>query len=135
MKKYYILLLLSITGCIKNESEKLLSPYIQDVFVQVDRYCSNKVNLPEQMSIQLVDSMPNTMVGSCTRYPKVAVIQVNKPAFLTMDDNLRFELIAHEVTHCLLYQDHILKRNHYMAPSLQLITREQVIKQMEKLCK
>lgn len=109
-----------------------LSPYFNEYMVYVNKYCTEKqYSIPIQRTIQ-IGVLGGDNIGLCAynlinRY----TITFDTNSFKIMDNDARFEIIAHEGNHFLFHVKHSMDTNNFMNPYYVNLPKDIVIKQLE----
>lgn len=141
--KYGLIMVLTII-CVShwvpiNHVDKELKPYYDDYMFLANSFCTpEQYWYPSKVRIYLTDLQGQT-IGTCAyRYPSAFDIMIDRTFFKAVDDVKRFQLLAHEMRHCLFVVDHNPDPNNYMAeyfPSIpKFILYRQVIDDLKKSC-
>jgi len=119
--------------------DERLQPSVDWVMKIVNEECPKKnYNWPPKIEISIVDDPGNGYAGVCKIAPSIFVIHVQLYIYEMMNDDVLKQLMAHELIHCLFYQDHVKRDGDLMNPSLQLYiypsTEEQLRYFAKKSC-
>ena len=138
-----VLLILSVvfTSIPTKEIDNELIPYEKEFFDLIHTVCKpgEYIN-PNKSSIKIVDKLPDPAIGRCFRSPLYAKIEFDKIFWESANENHRFSLVMHEMSHCYLWTDHVEDPWNYMSaydgPELDKKTVSyQLIQDADKICR
>lgn len=99
------------------EVDQALQPYTNEYFKLLNVNCSNKqYNTTNHYKIY-TNKLNHAWIGLCTRKLSGFNIQVDSAWWKQANDPDRYQLIFHEMAHCLISKDHVENRDNYMNPS------------------
>lgn len=124
-----------------NYVDKELKPYYDQYMTFVNGYCDkDDYFYPNKVSIKIADIRqqdPDSIlqtIGYCesdsTSLMKSFNIVIDRSSFNNMTKLERFQLVAHEMRHCLFLADHSLDPSNYMYPEMQSISEYQLYSQI-----
>lgn len=120
--------------------DKELQPYVDNYMFFVDNFCKpEQYWRPSKYKIYLTDLQGST-IGTCAyNYPSTYDIMIDKTFFNAVSSLEKFQLVAHEMRHCLFLVDHKEDPHNYMAPYFPNLTKdelyEQIAQDLEQSCK
>jgi len=113
---------------------KDLDPYYQEFMGLYNKHCPNR-ELPTKLEIRY-QGLSGLVIGLCSRRYKSSVVSIDPLYWVTSSTLEQKQLMFHELTHCILYLGHVdLETRHYMAPQMEDITEEELVKQTEDIMK
>lgn len=122
-----------------------LKPYVKDFKKTVETVCKpDQYNNQSRVSIKFAD-LKSPTIGSCTLGADSFWIVIDKDYWNKADENLKYNLIMHELTHCYFahgliaaYPMHTDELFHYMQPTISYIPinyiREQLLTFAKERC-
>lgn len=109
-----------------------LVPYVEDYKRLLNNHCSKPIKIPNQFFVNFGD-LPKEWAGVCNGgtlfYGKVTI---DRLYWKGLSEDSRYELIFHELSHCILGLDHTDDSNNYMYYSIRLIKKEELFDQVKK---
>lgn len=120
--------------------DKQVTSYYNEFMSYVYSSCElNEYHHPSQIVIGFTTLLPKSTVGICFRGPISYRIYLLKDYWDKSNDIVRYGLIMHELSHCVLYMTHSDDPTNYMYPytsgfsSVQKI-REQLLLNISEIC-
>lgn len=142
--KYFLLTFLLVLSVAKfapvNHTDKELQTYVDNYMFFVDNFCTkDQYWYPSRARIYLT-KLEGETIGTCAyMYPRTFDIMIDETFFNAAEPLQRFQLIAHEMRHCLFLVDHKQDPHNYMAPYFVKLTKDELYKQiaqdLEESCK
>lgn len=119
-----IYLITPISYCNKD-----LKPYVKEIMDLTNTYCKpSQYNNPKHV-YYFFRKLPKNMIGYCDDQINGFSIVIHPLYWQRATDADKFQLIAHELSHCLLSKEHVDNKWNYMYPSLYPLSREVVTQQ------
>jgi hypothetical protein len=110
--------------------DKPLQPYVNEYMNLVTQSCTPKQYwVPKKTSIYL-SNLSQDVIGECDIAPDMWQIKIDKTFFTYTKDEERFQVIAHELRHCLFLVGHVSDPNNYMAPMFPNLTMRELLEQI-----
>lgn len=107
-----------------------LEPYYTEVLVFIKNKCTEKqYNNTELFNVKFGE-LKDKDIGMCLRGLVAYKIIIDPRYWNRCDTNTRFQLVAHEMMHCLLHIEHSIDRNDFMFPTLKYMSKLEVIDQL-----
>lgn len=135
---FLVLFNLTVLGSFFIKGHKIdgeLKPYYTEVIDIVKDVCPATINsIPHQISV-VKESLGSDIIGRCSYYFVGFRIQVDESFFKYASDDARFQLMAHELTHCLIQIKHLDDWDHYMYPHFFTVPRIKLERQIRELFK
>ena len=136
--KYFLLSLLvviSVSELIPSKHiDKEIQPYYDLYMKIVNTYCTPKQYwFPRKVKVQFGNLLDkdSEVIGVCAyAYPRRFVITLDKQFFEFVPEVQKFQVLAHEMRHCLFLADHSQDPGNYMAPYFPILPAEVLIKQV-----
>lgn len=121
-----------------NHVDKALKPIVNDLYKEVYTYCKpGQYHNPIKRSF-IITHLKYPEIGECYVNPSFFIIKVDPDFWHTASNDDKFQLLAHEMAHCLLHKDHVDNPNNYMYYELRKlkkkVVREQFIVDLEEHC-
>lgn len=117
-----------------------LKTYYMEVLNTVKLYCrpDQYFNPPHKTLIN--DNLDLPVIGMCdTDQSSYYKIFIDVTFWKSASEDIRYELMAHEMTHCLFFENHSDDSTNYMFPVIRDITKDQTKQQLieflQKTCK
>lgn len=138
MNRLILLLFLLMPTCARPMPvvDSRLQPYYNEVVDKIFNRCSYyEVNWPYFRTSTIttherLKDIPNA-IGMCVYTNNKWDIFILDTFWADTTENKKYELIAHELSHCVLGTQHINQYGHYMHESTQNITKKEVMKQLD----
>lgn len=130
LKKFnYVLLCLCIYLFTPiNYCSEELKPYRNELMSIVNEHCTIKqYNNPIHKYIYF-KKLPGEEIGLCGVKRGGWKISIDPDFWRTANEDQKFELLAHELSHCILLKDHVDNQGNYMYYRLDPIPKE-IVKQ------
>lgn len=110
-----------------------LSPFVYQFDAKVESKC-NKLQYYRPMKRTIIFHELNyPIIGLCTNTLLYYKIQVNPEWWATANDDDRYQLIAHESTHCMFFEGHTEDPTNYMAAIYAYIPKIELDKQVDNM--
>lgn len=124
-------ILFSIVLLISFNVHAVLKEVYEEVMVTVNKYCTpDQYFKPKKRSLQMSD-LPGSIVGQCmTDRETYWQISLDKYFWDSHNEDDKFDVMAHEMMHCMFFKDHVDNKNNYMYYMLVKLTKQQVIEQL-----
>lgn len=117
---------------------KDVKPQYDDVMTIVKAQCNEKeYNHPPQILVRLAN-LPYPELGVCSFEPGGFTILFDKSYWNKSDPDMKFELMCHELTHCLFNLGHVDNPYNYMYMGLNernVLSRDETIVQFNEVLK
>lgn len=117
-----------------------LKPLFEQIMTHLFSRCKPyQVNWVYDREVKLVDDISdikgkaNNWIGSCSRGVIHWVIEIDKKFWLSASTHQQYEVMAHEIGHCVLKLGHIEEKNHFMNSYSQHISEQETYKQMDDI--
>lgn len=113
-------------------------PYYNNYLTIVKSYCGTEdLNLPSRMSIDYMTFVySKDLLGNCARFGSVSFfIGINESSWKKLDEDAKYQVITHELTHCVLEEMHSENPNNFMYFELNYLPRNIVNKQLIDIVK
>lgn len=111
-----------------------LIPYTNETQNIIETYCTGKIYKYVSSVIDF-NNLEDDEIGVCNFGKNVYTIEIDKRFWGVATENEKFQLVTHEMTHCLLHVLHLDKKDNYMYPIFTDIPKEKVISQLKEICK
>ena len=108
---------------------KEVDSYYKEFMGIVKKECP-KIETPRQFGIYF-RRLKNEEVGLCTLYPFKRIIEIDTFFWVNANNNIRRQLVFHELTHCILETHHTDDIQNYMNPYLISLPNEVLIEQVK----
>lgn len=109
--------------------DKTLNPYVQEVLEITNQHCNKKQYYNPAHTYVYFKKMSGHMIGYCSPKINGYGITVDPLYWKYANEDDRFQLIAHEMTHCILGKDHVDNKHNYMYYSVYPLTKQIIIQQ------
>lgn len=112
-----------------------LAPYIKEVKSIIINNCKpGRYENPDHQLIYF-RVLGETTIGACGYSDLMHgfTIEIDPVYWLISDEADRFQLIAHEMTHCMLLLPHSEDKHSYMYPFVNPLSKQEVIRQMKEI--
>ena len=106
-----------------------VDPYYNEFLTVVKNECP-KIETPKQIAINL-KNLKNEEVGLCYLFTFRKQIELDTTYWVNASDQMRKQLVFHELTHCILETHHIEDLTNYMNPYVTNITNEALLEQVK----
>lgn len=93
-------------------------PYVRQVRSDILIFCDKDEFQYKNFTILFAD-LKGPNVGICSRDSNGFLILVDQGSWQNMNEALRYELLAHELSHCMLHMNHSQNTENYMYPILR----------------
>lgn len=111
-------------------SNKLTS-YVSEVMGIIQTVCKDGKYFNPPKRIIKFNKLPDNVIGQCSIfYPIGYVIEIDPVYWNKASKDDRFQLVAHEFAHCLLFAKHVDDIHNFMYPELTTLDKEIVIQQL-----
>lgn len=115
----YLLTLLALTVAIvvpKRNYHPELNPYIDQYMEILQEPCMpDQLNYPGNTYAGFVSGFINPVTaGTCTRTKAFWQINISRPVWDKLRESEKRELMFHELSHCILWKNHVENPRHYM---------------------
>lgn len=109
------------------------APYKNEFYTFLDRGCPSKVKYETNYYTIKFGSpaKPDDWIGICEPHLNGFTIEVEPGFWDRADVQDRRQLIYHELSHCVIYRDHVGDVNNYMYPVIMRINPEIMINQLK----
>lgn len=118
----------------KSEIESAVKPHYIEFMSLVTQYCKEDQYFHPHFKIQF-RHLPNSIIGLCSIYPRSFIVYFDKKFWDDNEDLARFQLVAHELSHCILGLEHVKDPYNYMAPSFINISKKELYNQIKEVLK
>jgi hypothetical protein len=106
-----------------------LKPYRDDIIKLTQQYCTDKqYNHPLHQYVYF-KKLKGYEIGECIVKFHTYKVMIDPVFFNSVTDNVRWQLLYHEFSHCLLMQNHVDNPKNYMYPMLIVLGKETVKEQ------
>lgn len=134
----YTILLIIILNVIqpleKTVIDSRVQPFYNKYMKVLNTYCNEDQYFHPAFKIE-IKKLSEPVIGLCISLPNKFTIYLDETFWNEENDVDKLILVAHELTHCMLDQEHIDKYGHFMAPSFYPIPLERLYSQMIDLFK
>lgn len=134
----YVTLIIYILYTIKpyasSEIDKLILPHYQEFMSLLETECTEDQYFHPNFKMQIKE-LEDDAIGVCIIRPKSFTIYLDKQFWEKSEELDRFQVVAHELIHCMFYQDHVEDKKHFMAPNFVYIPKEVLYKQIKDMLK
>lgn len=125
---------LSLAGTVEPE----FKPYVREIKRDIKSFC-NKDEFQHRNFKILFSNLSGDEIGLCQRNRKGFLITIDYRAWQHLTETTKYQLLAHEMSHCMLHLDHSKDDENYMNPYLRKNlsiheTRLQMIAEIGKVC-
>jgi hypothetical protein len=117
-----------------HEINPQIEPYYEEVITKVHNRCSFLYYYhPSQFTIDFaqLQDINHPIIGVCQKNLNRYQIYVDEEFWETANDSAKYELIVHEMTHCLFLEGHSDDEGSYMYPSIRFLGRSTVTQQFD----
>jgi hypothetical protein len=108
-----------------------LQPYVSKFMDKVNSHCREDQYFYPNHQVIFGDLSNNT-IGICMPFPFKFTIIIDKEYWVKMKDEDKYQLVSHELCHCLFNEKHSEDENHYMYYKHNDITLENIDKQIDE---
>lgn len=131
-------LVFNISPAFAGTVDEAFKPYVKVIKRDIKTFCSKDEFQHKNFRI-LFSTLPGHEVGLCVRNHSGFRIFIDPLSWETMGVASRYEVLAHEMSHCMLHLDHTADKQSYMNPYLRKSfsineTRLQMISEIGKVC-
>ena len=103
---------------------------IQDEYMSiVNLYCNKNQYFHSNKIILKFSNLQEEHVGLCTTFISGYKIEIDKQFWEKSNKDTQFQLLVHEMRHCMFKADHSENENNYMYKTLNDLTKREVINQ------
>lgn len=117
---------------------KTLKSYHKEILDIVKQYCKPNQYFNPHRQLIYFETLKDDAVGVCMMNNFSYIIKIDPKNWAISNEDERFEIITHEMAHCLLKKQHVDNSKNYMYYSIaQLnkeIVKEQFITDLEAYC-
>jgi len=138
----FVSIALVVTGCSYRYVAPELQPYTNMFAGIYNINCKEHLKYPDRFVVIFDPAPINTRGGVCKRTSdgSSALVQINRDYWNVINEDLRFSLVFHELSHCLMNSPHSEDINNYMYFQQQLSmsklnTYSQFVKNVISNCK
>lgn len=140
LKKYseilFFLLLLGLVLLLPyTKIDPVLGMYYNTIKYAVDRDCPSQDYYHPNQILMKFDNLQGQTIGMCTRTINRYTIRIDSSWWSEARQDERFQLMAHELSHCILGADHVDDRHSFMSSTFQTLSMSEVILQLRELIK
>ena len=129
-KVKYVLLFLCLYSLTPiNYCSKDLKPYRNELLALTKQYCKPGQYYNPAHKFLHFRKMKDHIIGYCSPTLVGYSITIDPTYWNRTSEDDRFQLIAHEISHCILGKDHVEDMHNYMYYSIYPLTKEVVTKQ------
>lgn len=115
--------------------DPVLNIYYNTMTYVLNKECpSKKYYNPRQVEIKF-DNLQGQTIGICMKGINKYVIKIDSSWWSEANQDDRFQLAVHELSHCMLNAEHVDISGHFMAPQFQPLPMRDVIIQLKELIK
>lgn len=109
-----------------------LKPYYNNFMATAKQYCPEKdLNIPVKMDIDISDKVDAGILGYCVQYKHMFYyISINKSFWDQSPISDRYQVMMHELTHCVMGEGHSEDPDSYMYYSINYLTTEETEQQL-----
>jgi hypothetical protein len=109
-----------------------LQPYYNHFMMTAKAYCDERdLNQPDRIEIDFSSTMDRNILGYCMRYGDLSYfLKIQKQFWDRATDAEKYQLVIHELTHCVMREGHSDDRKHYMYYAMNSLTIEETSKQL-----
>jgi len=116
-------------------NNKDLEPYKDNIINIIKEHCNENQYYHPKKQFLYFEKLIEDRVGECFITPLFYTIRID-PIFWKYASELeRFQLVGHEVFHCALLINHSDKIDNFMYYSMNTLSKETIIHQMEEYMK
>lgn len=133
---YFILFLQILTFIVPiHYVNEELQPYYNEFFTYVDSKCKKEqINVPSQIVVDFGPMMSEGDIGYCIAIDGIRFkINIDKDYFIRSNEEQKFNLMVHELSHCVLSQKHSEDSRHYMYYMENGLSKEATIIQLKQV--
>lgn len=106
-----------------------LKPYVDEVVTITRMACKdNQYNHP-QHSFVLFKKQRGQVIGICKSTPLNFTVEIDPKYWNRSSGDDKWQLMYHELAHCLLEKEHVNDQHNYMYPSVVKLTKDEVVHQ------
>lgn len=110
-----------------------IAPYYNEYMTLVKAKCSEDQYLhPKNIFIEF-RHLKSNYYGYCQNATNSFLIAINIDNWSDLSDEMRFQLISHELTHCMFKEPHHVEFYSYMYPTLRYHSRDETMSQINYL--
>jgi len=110
-----------------------LIPYVDIVYALVHDNCKeNQYLQPNNITIN-IGKLPAGILGECGINDVSYEIVIDKDFWANSDTSQKFQVIAHEMTHCVFQEEHSPDENNYMYSEMSDIKITEVFRQLMEM--
>ena len=113
-------------------SNPILKPYKKEVMDIIKTHCKmGEFNNPPKQFLYF-RKLKDGLIGQCgrSRLGFFYTIEIDPGQWNTLSEEEKFETITHEISHCVLMEEHVDNPTNYMYYRLVSLPKELVIKQL-----
>ena len=105
-----------------------IRPYANEFLSVVQEHCSVYQYHGLDGGVIEFSKLESPKIGICYNHITFYNVKIDEAYFNVSTEKTRFQLIAHELSHCMFGIDHIIDYNHYMNPVLNEDLEKDVVK-------
>jgi hypothetical protein len=109
---------------------KVLEPYKLEVMTMIQQHCYPSQYYNPKKQFLYFKQLTDGAIGQCVLNPFYYKIEIDPDYWRHLSEDERYQLLAHELTHCVLLIDHIDNKNDYMYYYMVDIPKDIVKKQL-----
>lgn len=134
MKLKKILFSLIVLFSVQSRAE--LKEYYMEVYNTIKLYCKPGQYFNPKSKTLYKSDLESPIIGICsTDAEDYFKIYVDRNYWDHASEDYRYELMAHEMTHCLFFENHVEDSKHYMYYQIRDLTKEQTKQQLIEFLK
>lgn len=119
-------------------TNEVLIPYTTKVMNIVNTYCNKNQYSSALHKYVYFHKLDKDEVGECTFGYNKFVIKIDNSFLQRANEDEKYEVIFHEMYHCLFFKDHVTDPNNYMFYRIAHLNKETIVKQftddVKKIC-
>jgi len=108
-----------------------LKPYHDPIIKYVEEHCSQHHYFHPLKTFIRFNKLPSPIIGLCRVAPLEYIIDIDPQYWNNTSEDLRWELMLHEMSHCIFRLDHTDDPDNYMYPELVDMKKEKAWQQFE----
>lgn len=97
-----------------NDIDRQLKPIVKDLMNDVHAHCKpGQYFNPDKRFIEFAN-LKDSDVGECTTSKNYYIISIDRRYWYRINEDERYDIMAHELAHCLLFKEHVDNPDNYM---------------------
>ena len=106
-----------------------LRPHVEAFKEAYELSCGGTLEFPEYYKIETATDLYKNRAGVCVRLPGMFLIKIDRDGWEHSDQHEKMQVMFHELSHCLLKEDHSKNSSNYMYYKMNDLVDEEVVRQ------